>query len=191
MYEIRLLFSLLLVLMGAPQLALAQTLSVQDCEDIVLRYGIEPQECSTIGPDAAQPVAPSILTQRMVESHIFFKRGGTRLDRNAIAQLKKIARVLETKPLSGSCLKLVGHSDSIGSVQANLSLSRKRAEVVSHYLGNILGDPGRIELVVGNGESNPLSGFAPEAPENRRVEILARKCPLPFAGKEPFENLEF
>ncbi|GGE54137.1 OmpA family protein [Actibacterium pelagium] len=173
----------------------AQALTEADCKEILVQYGVVAPGCSpapvtvaavvlppklpapaaSTAAFAPQPAGP--LTDRLRESHIFFSEGGVSLRAEAQLQLQKLARVLETEPLADACLKLVGHSDSVGAEAANLILSRQRAQAVGRYLATHLQDPARIEQMVGLGEGQPLPGLATTARENRRVEILARQCP--------------
>ncbi|WP_343346425.1 OmpA family protein [Sphingomicrobium sp. XHP0239] len=76
-------------------------------------------------------------------------------------------------------ITLFGHSDSIGSDEANERASRERAEVVADYLEELGVDPDRMTIVA-LGEHNPvapnlmLDGGDDEAGQarNRRVEIV-------------------
>lgn len=176
----------------------AQALTEADCKEILIQYGVMAAGCAPVpvtvaavapstappvltvpvvkpNPVAVQPAGP--LTDRVRESHIFFSEGGVSLRADAQLQLQKLARVLETRPMADACLKLVGHSDSVGAEAANLVLSQQRAQAVGNYLGAYMQNPARIEQVVGLGEAQPLPGLATTSRENRRVEILARQCP--------------
>lgn len=90
------------------------------------------------------------------------------------AHLDRLTQVLESPVLAGSCLKLVGHSDSVGEAAYNLQLAEARATQVAAYLvakGGIA--PDRI-LTEARGEAELLPDLPGEHPRNRRVEILAR-----------------
>ena len=67
---------------------------------------------------------------------------------------------------------IYGHTDSEGTEQYNLSLSRRRAESVKHYLEAKGIDKERMETQ-GFGESMPLNDnkTAEDRAENRRVEF--------------------
>jgi OOP family OmpA-OmpF porin len=70
---------------------------------------------------------------------------------------------------------VVGHTDSVGSDEANLRLSLRRAEAVRNYLVTQGINPARI-TVDGKGESQPVVPNDTEAnrAKNRRVEITLR-----------------
>lgn len=73
----------------------------------------------------------------------------------------------------GIKLKLAGHTDSIGSDEANLRLSKNRAEAVMNYLISKGVNPSAIEAI-GYGEKMPIASnkTASGRQLNRRVEFL-------------------
>ena len=83
--------------------------------------------------------------------------------------LNRVAALLVQK---GFSLKLGGHTDSIGSDEANMRLSKDRAESVKNYLISQHANNGKIEAV-GYGESQPISSnkTAKGRQDNRRVEF--------------------
>ena len=168
-----------LILAVCAQALWAQTLSIADCDEIYRQYGITPDSCAATSTPPSPASNQRGMDRRIRESHIFFRSGGARLDRAAIEQVQKLALVLETRPLSLVCIQLIGHSDALGSAEANMALSERRAEVVSNALRQQLVDPSRVEAVLGKGEEQLLAGFEPNASQHRRVEIRARKCPMP------------
>lgn len=74
-------------------------------------------------------------------------------------------------------VEILGHTDSIGSNAANLSLSQKRAEAVRQYLIDMhMIEPVRL-IAIGCGETKPISDNATEEgrTKNRRVDFLITK----------------
>lgn len=134
------------------------------------------------GPPASAGSA-ALLTDRQQESHVFFPSGGQQLDSTAEAQIARIAQVLQTPVMQGACLRLVGHSDSVGAAQANQTLSLARAQRVADQLRGLLPDPTRVQEVMGVGEEEPLSDFDPAARENRRVAFWVRSCTQQTAAR--------
>jgi OOP family OmpA-OmpF porin len=69
-------------------------------------------------------------------------------------------------------IKLVGHTDNVGSQKFNLKLSRERAETMKTYLVGKGVDPQKI-LVEGQGMEQPLNDNSSEEKRarNRRVEL--------------------
>lgn len=70
-------------------------------------------------------------------------------------------------------VKITGHTDNVGSESNNLTLSRKRADVVAEYLVDNGVALNRVEPL-GLGSAKPLAENTTEAgrKQNRRVELL-------------------
>lgn len=107
---------------------------------------------------------------------LFFRSGSTQLMPESATRIEALAVVLQTSLMSDTCLKLVGHSDTVGSEQANLSVSRKRAEYVRDQLLELLPESAGTIEVDAMGEAEPLPGMEGNDPRNRRVVIWAKKC---------------
>ena len=74
--------------------------------------------------------------------------------------------------LQGHRFLIVGHTDAKGSREYNLKLSQQRADAIRDALINPFGiSPTRIEAV-GLGEEQLLKPAAPDAAENRRVQLV-------------------
>ncbi len=73
-------------------------------------------------------------------------------------------------------IMISGHTDSVGSDTYNLSLSKKRAEAVAHYLLKLGLNKDRIDWE-GHGGSKPIATNANEngRQQNRRVEFVITK----------------
>lgn len=144
------------------------------CEAAFREYGVRVDACNE---PASKPVqSGSEPSPQQSESHVFFLRGGAALSEEARRQIVLLAAVLETTPMRNTCLRLVGHSDSSGSTDANLRLSESRAQAVAAALRGRMQDAERIEFVEGAGEGSPLVGFPESSKYNRRVSIEARSC---------------
>ncbi|MEM1233630.1 MAG: OmpA family protein [Pseudomonadota bacterium] len=114
----------------------------------------------------------------MRENHIFFPRGGANLDGDARKQVALLARVLGTQAMAGTCLKLVGHSDSSGGAAANSALSTKRAQAVRDALLNAIGTAAPTMVVAGMGEDDLLPDLPSTHVAQRRVALWARPCDM-------------
>ena len=101
---------------------------------------------------------------------VLFQTGSARLRPGAEARLRPLAGYLRANP--GVRLKIDGNTDSVGSADSNLQLSRDRAASVAAALGGMGVDPGRFR-VAGHGESLPVATNATAAGRqlNRRVEV--------------------
>jgi OOP family OmpA-OmpF porin len=85
--------------------------------------------------------------------------------------LEKVSRAANVFPRSQIIIE--GHTDSYGSDETNMSLSRQRAEAVSSYLTSEFGIPAFRMSAVGYGETRPIANN--ETPQgrarNRRIDI--------------------
>jgi outer membrane protein OmpA-like peptidoglycan-associated protein len=111
-------------------------------------------------------------TGRYVTYGILFDTDSDRLKPESAPVIKSIARGLETNPN----LKLVieGHTDSVGSADHNLDLSKRRAEAVKAVLvSQFKVDAARL-TTAGLGATKPIgSNDTPQGrAQNRRVEFV-------------------
>lgn len=105
-----------------------------------------------------------------------FKIGSAELPELLKKQLDVFADVLKGKTGSGRQVRVIGHADASGSVEANQALSVRRAEAVKSYLVSKGADPGML-VVVGVGSKDLKNASNPTAAENRRVEIGRQSAP--------------
>lgn len=74
-------------------------------------------------------------------------------------------------------LQVVGHTDNTGNAQANVTLSKSRADAVVEYLKSKGVSPDRFQLVDGKGSSEPVADNSTTdgKAKNRRVDITLLK----------------
>ncbi|HWI15714.1 MAG TPA: OmpA family protein [Burkholderiales bacterium] len=106
---------------------------------------------------------------------VSFATGSAMLDTRLHPTLDKVAATLNEYP--ATTVNVVGHTDSSGDAQANMDLSRRRADAVASYLSQRGVDRSRI-AVEGKGQTQPVADNATEAgrAQNRRVEMLIRSA---------------
>lgn len=104
--------------------------------------------------------------------NITFAFNSAKILPDATGVLNNVASTLES---SGVNVRIVGHTDNIGSDDYNLKLSKARAQAVSEYLVSRGVLSGSISAVTGEGEGSPIAtNDTQEGREkNRRVEIIA------------------
>jgi outer membrane protein OmpA-like peptidoglycan-associated protein len=102
---------------------------------------------------------------------IFFQSGSSALSEKARGTIR-IAIESANQPLART-IDLVGHTDAAGSADANLNLSRRRAEAVKNALVSRGIAPSRISIVA-RGASWPLVQTLSPTEHNRRVEITVQ-----------------
>ncbi|MCC6722193.1 MAG: OmpA family protein [Bacteroidia bacterium] len=114
--------------------------------------------------------------------NIFFETGSAVLKDDSKAELDKLVEILKNSEI---VIELGGHTDSIGSDEANQKLSQDRVESVKKYLVDKGINTNRI-VAVGYGEKTPIAPNAtPEGRQlNRRVEVKILKLHSDKEGKD-------
>lgn len=112
-------------------------------------------------------------------SDVLFDTGQTTLKPGAREKLSKLAGILLGYS-GGYQAEIEGHTDSVGTDESNLNLSRGRAEAVRDYLLQNGIKAERIVAARGFGESKPVADNDTAAGRqvNRRVEIVIADQPV-------------
>lgn len=103
---------------------------------------------------------------------ILFDSGSANIKPQSLGIVMQISQVLLQD--NSMKLKIVGHTDSDGGDDANLKLSKARAEAVKHALVNIYNISAERLQTDGKGESAPVAdnSTADGKSQNRRVEFI-------------------
>ncbi|HZZ11011.1 MAG TPA: OmpA family protein [Paraburkholderia sp.] len=108
---------------------------------------------------------------------INFPSASAHVPGSAVQDLKESAQVLNACARNGRAakLELAGYSDNLGGAQANLQLSKKRAEAVRAYLVKT-GVPADSLTAQGYGDVRPVASNDTESGRfaNRRIEFVAQ-----------------
>jgi outer membrane protein OmpA-like peptidoglycan-associated protein len=105
------------------------------------------------------------------DMRIQFEFGSAELTPSARQVLDELGAALQSEELSSFQFSLVGHTDAVGSDDANLSLSERRAQSVKDYLITEFHiDPARLQSS-GAGEGDLADPSNPNSGINRRVVI--------------------
>lgn len=118
---------------------------------------------------------------------IEFEFGSAQIDESEVDELEAVAAAME-KLLAqnpAETFLIEGHTDAVGSEQANLALSDRRAESVARALTNVFGIPPENLVTQGYGEQYLKVNTQQRERENRRVAIR-RITPLvaPVASRQ-------
>ena len=115
---------------------------------------------------------PLLETGRFETSDILFDVNKTTIQPSSFKILDDLGKVLQENPSVN--IKIIGHTDSDGSTEANQLLSEKRAQAIKEYLSNNFPIAGKRMKTMGKGESEPVANNAtPEGKaKNRRVEFI-------------------
>lgn len=138
------------------------------------RPGVEDTVPASVQPEPpAETLAARLLENGSVVLHdIDFEVGTTTLDDVPSGALASLAALLEERP--DLRIAVVGHTDTGGGLEVNITVSRARAQAVRERLIESYGaDPGRVDAE-GMGYLAPrASNLTPEGREaNRRVEVI-------------------
>jgi outer membrane protein OmpA-like peptidoglycan-associated protein len=100
-----------------------------------------------------------------------FPSGRAEVGQSYRALLEKVSRAAAVFPRSQIVIE--GHTDSYGSDETNLTLSRQRAESVSAYLSSEFAVPAFRISAVGYGETQPIANNETEQgrTRNRRIDV--------------------
>jgi len=104
-------------------------------------------------------------------AELLFETNKSTLRSEHFAALNSIVAYLVLHP--GRSVKISGHTDNVGNEEHNLTLSKKRADVVAEYLVKNGVDINRVETF-GYGSSKPIAVTTTDEgrKKNRRVELL-------------------
>lgn len=124
--------------------------------------------------DAAAMAAAIDGEGRIALDNIYFDFGSAVLQPASDPAITEIARLLADR--ADLQVYVVGHTDSVGALEANLVLSRARAQAVVEALESRFGVAAGRAVPAGVGPLAPVATNATDAGRqaNRRVEIVAR-----------------
>lgn len=119
----------------------------------------------------------TLISQLLANGHVVlddleFATGSAELGIGPFPSLRRLADWLSTTP--GARIALVGHTDSVGSLDANLALSRRRAASVLSRLVTELGVDAAQVTSDGAGALSPVASNLTDdgRATNRRVEVV-------------------
>lgn len=112
------------------------------------------------------------IVHRTLSGGSHFASGSAALTFDGKDALNRLAHDLNNKNMNIKQIQITGHTDSVGSQQANQVLSYNRAQSVASYLAN-RGVSRQLIQAQGRGESQPIANNKTKhgRAQNRRVEI--------------------
>jgi len=164
-----------------------QPVVVKKAPDNIINVYVPPQPVAKPQPIVIQRPKPRVirrpapapappqykLIHKTLSGGSHFASGSARLTLDGRNALNRLAQDLNRQTIRS--IKIVGHTDSIGSNQSNLSLSYARANAVADYLAS-RGVNRQIINTQGLGETRPVADNQTEQgrAQNRRVEITVK-----------------
>ncbi len=121
--------------------------------------------------DKADYTAQKTEVMASGEWNINFGSGSASVQNNSMKDLEKIYNLLIQA--ENSKLTIVGHTDNAGNADANLSLSKNRAQAIVNYLKNKGIPESRFQMIDGKGQNEPIAdnNSVNGKAKNRRVVI--------------------
>jgi OOP family OmpA-OmpF porin len=125
-------------------------------------------------PRPAREAATAPAAGPSVNVTVNFPTGSAELTPAAKASLDALGKALASSDLAKFRFRIEGHTDNVGSREANLALSQQRAEAVVSYLTSQYSVASSRLEAIGMGEEHPLIATPPQTPEarNRRVQVI-------------------
>lgn len=114
------------------------------------------------------------------DSGILFGFNSSTLSNNAKQSLREFAGILKSDPTLD--IAIVGHTDKVGTLEANQKVSTNRAYAVENYLQTCGVSPSQFKSVKGVGYSQYDESLTPE--QNRNVEVFM------YASEQMIKNAE-
>jgi OOP family OmpA-OmpF porin len=99
-----------------------------------------------------------------------FDFGSPEVLQRDLVKVDRLAEALKSESLRDYRYQVIGHTDAVGTMSANMKLSRDRAASVVAHLKRLGVDATRI-VAEGRGPNELLNPKQPDAAENRRVEV--------------------
>ena len=110
--------------------------------------------------------------RRTIDLEVYFDYNSAEITSKAEPQLDELGAALADPKLSGATISINGHTDGIGGDAFNKKLSDRRAAMIKEYLvDNFQLSPSNLRTI-GYGKTRPKNKMDPNAPENRRVEVV-------------------
>lgn len=153
--------------------------SVQDGKGVGPPYFLQVVEVQAMRTDAVTVNAAALQKGLAADGKValygvFFDTGSAVVKAESKAQLDEMARLMAASP----ALKvfIVGHTDNVGDLSANLALSQRRAEAIAAWLAQNGKVDARRLNARGIANVSPVAANDSEAgrARNRRVELVAQ-----------------
>jgi outer membrane protein OmpA-like peptidoglycan-associated protein len=162
--------------LGAPRgliVTLGGLVSTPDTEQVTAQLPVSSENMTIIKRPNALKIDHKAARSE-TGYYIHFAFDSDTLEKAYRDHLDRLALVLNTASMKASCIKITGHTDTVGDMQYNIDLSRRRAQSVYRYLSRLDEiDIGRFTIEA-LGESRPLPDKAGISPYNRRVEFSSK-----------------
>lgn len=124
-----------------------------------------------------------------LNSSVLFESASYILRKEALVELDNLAKQLNS--ISIKSIDIYGHTDSIGTDDYNITLSKNRANAIKDYISKKVTDKTIIYNTIGFGESQPVASNSTEygRQQNRRVSIIIQPKSVQKMDRKQYEEL--
>jgi OOP family OmpA-OmpF porin len=133
-----------------------------------------PRPVTTAAASVPRPAAPAAPAAPSASLEVQFATGSADLTPQAREALDQLGRALSSADLAAYRFRIEGHTDTVGTPDANRALSARRADVVVDYLNSKFGVARTRMQAVGMGSDQLAVSTGAQVPEprNRRVMVV-------------------
>ena len=131
-----------------------------------------------VGPLTSDDIARGLLPNpgnegsRRKDIEVNFETGSSVPQQDGRTQIAALAEAMKKEEFRNSTFTIVGHTDTIGTSESNLILSRQRAQAIVNILNRDYGISLNQMTASGAGQWNLKVPILGNVPANRRVEII-------------------
>ena len=129
------------------------------------------KKAQVAAPGKVKSAAGKAMPLGRADLRVTFVTGSADLTEAGQLSAEKFAAALTSPLLDGMRFTIEGHTDSVGTRESNIDLSRRRAQSVIDYLAGKGANRARFDAV-GFGFDKPVAGLSAKAAANRRVEVV-------------------
>jgi outer membrane protein OmpA-like peptidoglycan-associated protein len=156
----------------AEQVSRQQILEALTAEPKVMRLADKLRLTRSPTFDNRDYAVASVEPRRTIDLEVYFDYNSAEITSKAEPQLDELGAALADPKLRGATISINGHTDGIGGDAFNKKLSERRAAMIKEYLvDNFQLSPLNLRTI-GYGKTRPKNKMDPNAPENRRVEVV-------------------
>lgn len=118
------------------------------------------------GMGLSQPTQP---VKKSIDMELLFGFGSADISSKSKAQLATLGEYLQTAKIGQGEFRIEGHTDGVGSLEANRGLSERRAQAVKNFLVSEYRVNSNVLSVAGLGDTQLKDPKNPSSEINRRV----------------------
>jgi outer membrane protein OmpA-like peptidoglycan-associated protein len=112
---------------------------------------------------------PTQAVRKSIDMELFFDFGSADISSKSKAQLATLGEYLQTAKIGQGEFHIEGHTDGVGSLEANRNLSARRAQAVKNFLVSEYRINANALTVAGLGDTQLKDPGNPSSEINRRV----------------------